>query len=162
MRNDASRIVGLNMEQTHYLIHANVAIARAPLADPIMAAFVSQVDEINALASQAPGFVAQPTPSDQGEVFKDKALLNLSIWESVESLSRFTHDGQHAVALERRAEWFEQNDRVGYVLYWAPRGHVPTEVEVKRRLDHLKEQGPTPLAFTFEQRFTLEEMLPTA
>ena len=31
-----------------------------------------------------------------------------------------------------------------------------------QRLDHLKQHGPTPLAFTFEQQFTVEEMLAIA
>lgn len=146
-------------QQIYHLIHANVAIARAPLDDPIMADFVNQVDEINALARESPGFVAQPTTTDEGQVFRGRALINLSIWESVESLDRFTHHGRHALALERRAEWFEQHERPNYVLYWAPAGHIPTEAEVKRRLDYLAKHGPTLLAFTFEHRFTVEEML---
>jgi hypothetical protein len=144
------------------LVHANVAIPRAPLDHPMMAGFVSQVDEINDLAAQSPGFVAHPTPVDQGEAFNCIELINLSIWESVDSLNHFTHDGQHAVALQRRAEWFEQNDRTGYVLYWAPIGHFPTKAEVKQRLGHLKQHGPTPLAFAFERQFTVDEMLAIA
>ena len=150
------------MKPAYHLIHANVAIARAHLDDPVMAAFVNQVDEMNTFASQSPGFVAHPRPSDQGQIFVGRALLNLSIWDSTESLSRFTHHGQHAVALERRAEWFEQTARPGYVLYWSPAGHVPTEAEVNERLDYLKKHGPTPLAFTFERPFTVEEMLAVA
>ncbi|MCI0692202.1 DUF3291 domain-containing protein [candidate division KSB1 bacterium] len=147
------------IQQIYHLIHANVAITRAPLDGPIMAGFVNQVDEINALARESPGFVAQPTPADEGQVFSGRALMNLSIWESVESLDRFTHQGRHALALERRAEWFEQYDGPNYVLYWAPAGHIPTEAEVKQRIDYLAKYGPTPFAFIFEQRFTVEEML---
>lgn len=143
---------------TCHLIHANVAIMRAPFDDPRMAGFVQQIDEINALAHASPGFVAQPAPTDEGEVFTGGALLNLSVWETIESLDRFTHQGQHALALERRAEWFEQDDKPSYVLYWAPVGHIPTEAEIKQRIDHLAKYGPTPFAFTFEQRFTVEEM----
>src|SRR5439155_23642411 len=66
------------------LVHANVARAKAPLDSPLMAEFVSLVDEINALARRAPGFVAQPTPPDDGAVFRAPLLLNVSIWESIE------------------------------------------------------------------------------
>lgn len=146
-------------DQLYHLVHANVAIMRAAWDDPIMADFVNQADEIDALAQASPGYVAQPTPADEGQHFSGMALLNLSIWESVERLEAFTHQGRHALALARRAEWFEQGDGPNYVLYWAPAGHVPTEAEVKQRLDSLAARGPTPFAFTFEQRFTVEEML---
>lgn len=146
-------------QKTHHLIHANIAVARAPLDDPLMADFVNQADEIDALAHDSPGFVAQPTPGDEGQVFTGRALLNLSVWESVESLDRFTHHGRHALVLERRAEWFEQVEGPNYVLYWAPAEHIPSEAEVKRRIEYLARHESTPFAFTFEQHYTVEEML---
>jgi catechol 2,3-dioxygenase-like lactoylglutathione lyase family enzyme len=80
--------------------------------------------------------------------------LNVSVWESLESLDAYTHQGRHAEALARRGEWFVQGaEGPTYVLYWAPRGHTVTEKEVKDRLDHLAEHGPTPYAFTFERPF---------
>jgi hypothetical protein len=39
------------------------------------------------------------------------------------------------------------------VLWWVPAGHEPTVEEAEARLDHLREHGPTPEAFTFKQRF---------
>jgi hypothetical protein len=119
-----------------------------------MTDFVAQVEEINALARRAAGFVAQPTLPDEGAVYVAPLLLNVSIWESVESLDAFTHQGKHAAALERRAEWFEQaGASPNYVLYWVPEGHTVTEKEVKERRDHLAKWGPTPYAFTFQQPF---------
>ncbi len=137
-----------------FLVHANVAQARAPLDSPIMADFVSKVDEINSLARNAPGFVTQPTLPDEGTVYTAPLVLNVSVWESIEHLDAFTHQGKHAIALERRAEWFEQqttNPR--YVLYWIPKGQVITEHEIKKRLDHLGQHGASSYAFTFEERF---------
>jgi hypothetical protein len=119
-----------------------------------MAGFVSQIEEINALARSAAGFVAQPTPPDAGAVYRAPSLLNVSVWESVEALDAFTHQGKHAAALERRGEWFDQEGTgPRYVLYWVPKGHVVTEKEVKERLDHLGKYGATPHAFTFDQPF---------
>jgi hypothetical protein len=147
----------------HHLVHANVAHARAPLGSPVMASFVAQVEEINALARGAAGFVAQPTLPDEGAVYTAPFLLNVSVWESIESLDSFTHQGKHAAALERRSEWFEQGGTSPrYVLYWIPKGHVVTEKEVKERLDHLGKHGATAYAFTFEQRFTLTQALALA
>src|SRR5438552_18438038 len=88
-----------------HLVHANVAHARGPLDSPVMATFVSQVDEINSLASRTAGFVAQPKLPDDGAVFVAPFLLNVSIWESLEGLETFTHQGKHATALEQRAKW---------------------------------------------------------
>jgi len=139
----------------YHLVHANVAHARAPLDSPLMADFVAQVEEINSLARSAAGFVAQPTLPDEGAVYTAPLLLNVSIWESIESLDAFTHQGKHAAALERRGEWFEQcRTSPNYVLYWMPIGHIVTEKEIKERLDYLGKYGPTPYAFTLKQPFT--------
>jgi hypothetical protein len=146
-------------EIAYHLVHANVARMRAPLDNPKMAGFMARIEEIDALAQNSPGFVAQPTPADEGAVYKDDVLLNMSIWESVESLYVFTYSGRHAQALARRAEWFEQEDGPAYVLYWAPVGHIPTEKEIKERFDHLRRHGATPRAFTFEQRFSVKAAL---
>jgi hypothetical protein len=138
----------------NHLVHANVAHAKGPLDSPVMAGFVAQVEDINALARSAAGFVAQPALPDEGAVFTAPFLLNVSVWVSVESLDAFTHQGKHATALERRGEWFERaGNSPRYVLYWIPKGHVVTEREVKERLDHLGKHGATPYAFTFEQPF---------
>jgi hypothetical protein len=143
----------------YHLVHANIAIMRAPWDDPRMAGFVAKIDEIDALAQGCPGYVAQPTPPDEGSVYTGRSMLNLSIWESVESLERFTYGGKHALMLERRAEWFHQQDGPNYVLFWFPEGQTPTEREVQHRMDHLAAAGATPYAFTFDQRFTVQEML---
>ena len=144
-------------DKKFHLVHANVAIMRAPLDHPTMAGFVDRMDEIDAEAERSEGYVAQPTPVDEGQVYDGRRLLNLSIWESVEALERFVHRGQHALALERRAEWFEQRDGPNYVLYWTPVGRIPSEAEVETRLQYLAQHGPTPFAFTFEQSFTAVE-----
>ncbi|MEJ2710422.1 MAG: DUF3291 domain-containing protein [Anaerolineales bacterium] len=142
-----------------HLIHANIAVARAPLDHPQMADFMARVDRIDAIAAGTPGFVSQPTPADSGSIFKEPELLNLSIWESVESIHSFTYSGQHAAALERRAEWFVQKQKYNYVLYWEEAGEIPLESEIQQRLEHLRTHGPTPYAFTFDQAFTLEQAL---
>jgi heme-degrading monooxygenase HmoA len=143
----------------YYLVHANIAVARAPLDDPLMEDFLQMADEVDEIARNSPGFVSQPAPDDEGSIFTGKRLLNLSIWDSVESLMDFTHSGQHGQALKRREDWFEQGQEYNYVLYWERRGHVPLEEEIKERLDYLRRNGPSPYAFTFSEAFTVEEML---
>ena len=66
-------------EKIYHLIHANIAYMRAPLDDPITADFVMQAAEIDALSQRLPGFIAQPTPNDEGTEFWGNELLNLSM-----------------------------------------------------------------------------------
>jgi hypothetical protein len=143
----------------YHLVHANIAVGRAPLDDPLMAGFVAKVDEIDALAQSRPGFVAQPTPPDEGSIYTGRSMLNVSIWESVESLEEFAYGGEHARMLERRAEWFYQDRQPNYVLFWFPSGQVPTEREIQKRIRHLAGSGATPFAFTFDRPFSVQEML---
>jgi hypothetical protein len=140
--------------EVSHLVHANVGLGRGSLDDEIMSEFVQQVDEINQIACSSPGFIAQPTPPDAGEVFKGNLLLNISIWESVDSLSAFSHSGKHAKALDNRAKWFKTQKQPNYVLFWFPAGRSPTELEIKQRIDYLAEHGVTPYAFNFNCSFT--------
>ena len=143
---------------TYHLVHANIAIARASLDDPVMAGFIAQVDEINSIAQTSPGFVGQPVLPDEGEVFTGRMLVNVSIWKSVEYLDSFTHHGRHAHALKQRAEWFEQSEAPNYVLFWVAAGNTPSERDVKQRIEHLRRYGPTSYAFTLDHPFNIDDM----
>jgi hypothetical protein len=127
--------------------------------DPVMKGFVDRIDEIDALAQSWSGFIAQPTLPDEGLVYAANMLVNISLWESVENLREFTYASKHAEVLKMRADWFVQAKLPNYVLYWVPEAEVPTEKEIKRRFDYLRSFGVTPYVFTFEQPFTVEEML---
>ena len=143
--------------KNYHLVHANVALARASLDDKIMRGFLDQVEEINLKASLSPGFVSQPTPSDSGEIYQGDFLLNMSIWESVESLDAFTHSGRHAKALENRYEWFKEQSKPNYVLFWFPEGETPTELEVSKRIEYSSMYGAKAYAFNFQCYFTSDE-----
>jgi hypothetical protein len=143
----------------YQLVHANIATPRAPLEDPLMRDFVERIDEIDALAQGWPGFIAQPMLPDERLIFSEPILVNVSTWESVENLREFTYASKHAEFLKRRTDWFIQSDLPAYVLYWAPADQVPTEAEIKLRRDHLHWNGATPLAFTFDEPYTVDEML---
>jgi hypothetical protein len=141
---------------THNLVHFNLAIAREPLDHPVMAGFVSQVEAINQLARHAPGFVwmSEGDADDAVRLFGEpKALLNATVWRSVDALKAFTYSGQHAVALKRRSEWFVPPQGPAYVLWWITITERPTFVEAKKRLALLSQNGPTPSAFSFKVVF---------
>jgi hypothetical protein len=144
---------------SYHLVHANLALARASLDDPIMSGFMNRVDQIDALASKTPGFVAVPSLPDKGAVFSGLWLLNVSIWEALEPLERFVFKGPHGDALVRRAAWFKEYDGPNYVLFWLVEGVIPSEVEIQHRLEALHEMGPTPFAFNFDSPFTATEFV---
>lgn len=148
----------------YYIAEANIAHLRAPLTDPDMQEFITLNDEINAIAAQAPGFIWQLKSGDVTAppylVFNDpRILLNVSVWESIDALYAFTYQGDHLGAFRRRVEWFLRPTRPHLVLWWTASETMPTSIEAEARLRHLEEKGPTPLAFTFKQRFSVEQML---
>lgn len=134
------------------LAQLNVATVRAPLASPIMADFVANLDRINLLAEQSPGFVWRL--KDEGgnatafNPLGDDIIVNMSVWEDVAALNHYVYKSAHVEIMKRRKEWFQRMD-VAFVLWWVARGHLPDMQEALARLAHLKAYGPGPQAFTF-------------
>lgn len=142
----------------YQLAQANIARMLAPIDDPIMAGFVTQLETINALADRSPGFVWRLQTEDGDatalRVFDDeRILINMSVWESPEALHRFVYESAHAGPLSDRHQWFERREGPILVLWWVEAGHLPTVEEAKQRLELLARQGPTPEPFTFRQAF---------
>ena len=140
------------------LAQANIGRLRAPIDDPIMDGFRTQLDPVNALADSSPGFVWRLQTEDGNAIAirpfpDDRMAINMSVWDSLESLQQFVYRGDHVKSLRDRKQWFEPIEGPILVLWWVPAGHIPTVVEALERLEHLKVHGPTPLAFTFRQPF---------
>jgi hypothetical protein len=143
----------------HELAQVNIAIAREPLAAPLLADFVAALDPVNARADQAAGFVWRMQGDDgnataiRGFGGDPLLIINMSVWESLEALRDFVYgDPEHLRVMRRRREWFERLD-LHMVLWWVPSGHRPTVIEAEQRLGLLRELGPTPDAFTFRASF---------
>ena len=146
---------------SYQLAQVNVARLRAPIDDPLIADFVAALAPINALAERSPGFVWRLTGDGNDatslRVFDNDAIIvNLSVWESVESLYAFAHDSEHVAFFRRRREWFERMSTPAVAMWWVPSGHIPTTEEARAKLEHLERHGPTPQAFTFKQRFAAD------
>ena len=144
----------------YHLAQVNIARMRAPLTDPVMAGFVARLDEINALADAADGFVwrlqADPDSEQQMVAFEnDGMLFNLSLWRSVEALRAFVYKTTHKELIASRSEWFEKMDGPHMALWWVPAGHRPGIDEALLRLDRLELLGPSQNAFTFAQPFPM-------
>ncbi len=143
---------------TVHLAQVNVGRARGQPDDPVMAGFVAQLAEINALADRSPGFVwrLQTEDGDATAVrpYGDaRILINMSVWTDLGALRGYVYGGAHAAVMRRRREWFERFDRVYMALWWVPAGHRPSVTEAVERLAHLERHGPTPHAFSFTAAF---------
>lgn len=144
-----------------HLAQLNVARALGPLDGPRLAPFIAAIDEVNALADAAPGFVwrLQDTDSELPgatgiQAYDDPLMIvNLSVWTTCEALWDFVYSAGHLAVMRRRREWFGALADAHLVLWWVAAGTVPAIEEAAARLERLREHGPTADAFTFKQEF---------
>jgi heme-degrading monooxygenase HmoA len=141
-----------------HLAQLNVGIAKAPLDGPELADFMAALDPVNAIADASPGFVWR-LQTEEGNAtairaFGGDTIVNMSVWESLESLRAFVYSNRaHLDVMRRRREWFEKHVEAFQVLWWVPAGHVPSVPEAEGRLLLLRDRGPSPEAFTFRRHF---------
>lgn len=142
----------------YHLAQVNIGRIRAPLDSDLMQGFVSRLEAINALADGSAGFVWR-LQSDAGDAtalrpWEDEMILiNMSVWENLETLQQYVYRTAHAEIMRQRREWFERFEGVYMALWWVPRGHIPTVTEAKERLTSLERDGATPFAFTFREPY---------
>ena len=141
-----------------HLAQINIGRILAPVDDPKIADFIAQLDEINAIADSAPGFVwrLQSSSGNATDVpYNDDpfVLVNMSVWESAEFLRDYVYASRHIDLLRDRAKWFEKMEKPHYCLWWIPAGHIPTVAEGRERLEHYQTHGPTPFSFWFGKQF---------
>jgi len=141
-----------------HLAQINIATLRAPLDDPQLHGFSSQLERINALADAAPGFVWRLQTSDGDATAlrpydDERVLVNMSLWDSAESLKQYVYRSDHVQLLRGRTAWFHQPTGPVYALWWIPAGTLPSVAEGQRRLELLRAQGDSPQAFSFAQVF---------
>lgn len=139
------------------LAQLNIALMKVPLESPVMADFVANLDRINALAENSPGFVWRLQTEDGNATalrpLGEMTLVNVSVWRDVASLNKYVYGSAHVEIMRRRKEWFERMREAYVVLWWIPRGHRPTVSEAIAKLDLLRTKGPTKDAFTFRSAF---------
>jgi hypothetical protein len=146
------------MNGSFELAQVNVARLLAPLDSPEIAAFVTLLEPINRLADGSPGFVWRlTTPEGDATAIRafddDMVIVNLTVWDSLESLRTFAYASNHVSVLRRRREWFERLATAHLAMWWVEAGHRPTVEEARDRLERLRRDGPTPAAFTFRTPF---------
>lgn len=146
-------------ENNWHLAQINVAkMIGVNIDDPVMAKFVGQLDEVNALAEGSPGFVwrlkdESNNATSLNPYHDNQIIINISVWESLEALQKFVYHGRHAEVLRGRKDWFVNFGQPFTTLWYIPAGHTPTVEEATNRLKSLQEHGPTAYAFDFKNRF---------
>lgn len=148
----------MNTTPAWHLAQYNIARLLAPLEDARNADFVANLERLNKLGDESPGFVWRLQTDDGTSTSvrvrgDERIIVNFTVWESVEALFEFTYHSGHVEMYRRRREWFEHMAEAYLVLWWVPAGHIPSVEEADARLDHLRAHGPTAHAFTFKQRF---------
>ncbi|MET1001140.1 MAG: DUF3291 domain-containing protein [Acidimicrobiia bacterium] len=144
-----------------HVAQVNVARLLAPLDAPEIADFVANLDPVNAIAEQSPGYVwrLQDDSGNATSITVDPdplIIMNMSVWESIEALEAFVRNGAHVAIMRRRREFFERAAEAYLALWWVPVGAEPTPADAFERLAHLRANGPSPFAFTFRDRYEAE------
>jgi hypothetical protein len=139
------------------LAQLNIALLKEPLESPLLADFAANLDRINALADDAPGFVWR-LQTEEGDAtalrpLGEDVIVNMSVWKDIESLHAYVYRSAHAKIMSRRKEWFHHMKKAYTVLWWVPAGHRPDVEEALERLDALREYGPHADAFTFRKAY---------
>ena len=143
----------------HQLAQINVArMIGVNIDDPIMKEFVDNLDSVNELAESSAGFVWRlKDESNNASSFNpyndEQIIINISVWEDVDSLEQFTYKTFHTDFLKRRKEWFMKYGQAHFALWWIKENQFPTIDEAVKRLEHYQKNGPSEHAFNFKQRY---------
>ena len=145
------------------LAQLNIALSKYPLDAPEIKDFVDNLDLVNGIAEQSEGFVWR-LKDESGDatsikLFDDpNMIINMSVWDNVDALKNFMFRTNHRDFMRRKGEWFHRLTEDTYVLWWVEDDHQPTPEEALERLQHLRENGDTPYAFTFKTNFTAKDL----
>jgi hypothetical protein len=146
-----------------HLAQVNIAKRLAPMDDPIMKDFLDNVDRMNTIADKSDGFIWRLQDEDKNEatnVFRDDTLIiNMSVWENLESLFNYTYNSGHIEVYKRKKEWFAKMEMSHMAFWYVPEGYEPSFRDAKKRLDYLNAYGDTPFAFSFKSKFLPEDAL---
>ena len=141
-----------------HLAELNIGRLLAPTDDPRVADFMNNLDRINGLGKQMPGFIwmmegsGEPGTGNTETTIEGDAqfVSNLTVWDSLATLSTFVYDTVHKRFMDRKGEWFEVLGEQHFVMWWVPVGHTPTLAEALDRLEIRKARGDSADAFGWD------------
>ncbi|MFD8232913.1 DUF3291 domain-containing protein [Streptomyces sp. NPDC059696] len=163
----------------HFALYT-FGVLKSPLADPapLTLEFYGVGEAVYRKVSRHPGYLAHAEAADgergvlfeadwgawgqfavpawyvKGRTAETTALAaTLSLWTDPSAAFDAVYTGVHREALRRRRDWFERTGHPNYVSWWVSEGALPTWQQGVARLEHLREHGSTPHAFTFHHSF---------
>jgi Domain of unknown function (DUF3291) len=144
---------------------AEINIARmrgVDINDPIMKEFVANLDKVNTDAEKSEGFVWRlKDESNNATNFNpyndEQILINVSVWQTIETLENFMYHTFHSDFLRRRKEWFQTYGIAHTALWWVPSGQYPTMQEAVDKLAYLQQNGPSQTVFDLKNKFAVPE-----
>ena len=140
---------------------AQINIARMKgvnIQDPIMTEFVVNLDKVNKLAESSTGFIWRlkddsNNATNLNPYHDEQVIINISVWDNVETLQHFVYNSMHTEFLKKRKEWFHSFGKVFTAMWWIKEGDFPSIDEAKDKLAELQKRGPSPSVFDFRIQF---------
>ena len=138
-----------------HLAQINVARLSYGPADRRSAGFMRNLDRINALAEQSPGFVWRLKDDSgnaiviQGHV-DPNVIINMSVWQTAEAFEQFVWQTAHRKFYANRRKWFDVAVQPHLAMWWITPGDVPRLADGIARLEALRRDGPSDRGFGWE------------
>ncbi|MDB5013167.1 MAG: hypothetical protein JWQ25_1369 [Daejeonella sp.] len=126
--------------------------------DPIMKEFVDNLGKVNDIAEASEGFVWRlKDDSYNATSFNpyndEQIIINISVWETIETLEHYMYKTFHSDFLRRRKEWFQAHGKASTAMWWIPAGQIPTLEEAIEKLDYLQIHGVSEKVFDLRNKF---------
>jgi Domain of unknown function (DUF3291) len=151
------------MATTYQIAEINIArMIGVDINDPIMKEFVDNLDKVNAVAESSPGFVWRLKDENNNATSlnpynDEQVIINISVWENIETLERFMYKTFHSEFLRRRKEWFQKFGKAYTAMWWVPAGQYPSMDDAVAKLDELQKNGASASVFDFKNKFAAPE-----
>jgi hypothetical protein len=148
---------------TDQLAEINIARMKGVnIQDPVMLEFVENLDKVNAIAESSEGFIWRlKDDNNNATAFNpyqdEQVIINVSVWENIETLEKYMYKTLHVEFLKRRKEWFQTFGKVYTAMWWIPAGKFPTIQEAIEKLGYLQAHGPSPDVFDFRNKHFSEK-----
>jgi Domain of unknown function (DUF3291) len=139
------------------LAQLNIGRLIADKTDLSVAGFMDNLALVNAIAERAPGFLwrlkdeSNDNATDLPVTDDPRVIVNLSLWESVQTLEAFVWTTLHEKFLRKRGDWFAPWEGPHLVSWWWQEAEMPTLAQGLERLAQLAAHGPTDEAFGWQQ-----------
>ena len=143
------------MEAGRHLAQINIGRLTYGPDDKRSAGFMRNLDMVNAVAEQSPGFVWR-LKDEAGDATAFRAyddpniIVNMSVWSDVAAFEDFVWKSVHQRFYGKRDKWFDKMGEAQLALWWIDAGTLPTLEEGVARLNHLRRNGPSEFAFGWE------------